>query len=72
MARSTTAIITIDEFYNKRLDEIDNRVYARIENAYRKLLGRKATALLQKYGSYTLYRMSLNKAVDISACFTII
>ena len=72
MAKSIVSFVTVDEFYNTRLDEIDQRVYNRIESAYRRILGKKTDAFLQKYGSCTLYKMSLNKAVDISKCFTVI
>lgn len=66
------AIITLNEFQTLRIFELDNRIFNKIETAFRKILGDMARKFLESNLMMTLRELSTTSYVDVMSCFTII
>lgn len=65
--------ITIDEFNNLKLYEVDDVIYKRIERAFAKVCGYAvATRLMAKFAEKTLRELTANSIVDIMSELTIL
>ena len=72
MAKTNVVFLTMDEFFNLKISEIDDRLYNRIERVFSKLLGDKAGKFLEMHLDMTIQRLTCTSCVDVMSCITII
>lgn len=66
-------IVTVFEFYNAKIYELDERVYHRIKAKFAAVIGwEKADKFLEKHARTTLATISANSFVNIMDCFQVI
>lgn len=59
------ALLTVPEFYNTKLYELDDVVYNNIERVFRKFLGDKAREFLLRHMTLTVAQISAQSAVNV-------
>lgn len=72
MAKTSVVFVTIDEFRNCKLSEIDDRLYNRIESCFRKLIGDNAKIFLERNLDLTIQKLTATSCIDVMSCITVI
>ena len=66
-------LLTVSEFYSKKLFELDDEVYKPIERAFCRLLGDKGgKTFLLRHMNMTVSQLSVNNVVDVMGCFRLL
>lgn len=64
--------LTIHEFYNTKLYELDNSIYNPIERAFCRILGEKGKKFLYQHLDLTIAQISASSAVDVMSFYKIL
>ena len=72
MAKTNVIFLTIDEYRNCKLSEIDDRLYNRIESCFRKLIGDNAKKFLENNLHLTIQKLTATSCIDVMSCITVI
>ena len=64
--------LTINEFYNTRLYELDDLVYRRIERVFARVLGDKTARFMEMHMAKTVAQITCADGVDVMSVIRIL
>ena len=63
--------LTINEFYNTKLYELDDKIYERIKQAFARVLGDKTARFMEMHITLTVAQITCADGVDVMSVIRI-